>query len=55
MANISKSLFTRLAMHLSGSQQMFSHRTTILFFGFLDLYRREILSQYYYIQKIFAD
>jgi len=30
-----QSLFIRLAMHLSGSHQMFSHRTTILFFGFL--------------------
>jgi len=48
MANISKSLFIRLTMHLSRSHQMFSHKTTISYFGFLDLYRRKI------IWKIFA-
>jgi len=34
----------RLTLHLSRSHQMFSHRTTILFFRFLDLYQRKILS-----------
>jgi len=42
-------------MHLSSSYEMFSHRTTTLFFRFLDLCRRKVLSQYYYIPKIIAD
>jgi len=42
-------------MHLSSSHQMFPHGTTALFFGFLNPYRRKILSQYYYIRKIIAD
>jgi len=37
MANISKNLFIRLATYLSSSHQMFSHRATTVFFGFVDL------------------
>ena len=50
-----KSLFVRLATHLSRSHEMFSHRTTTLLLGFLGLYPRAILGQYYYIRKIFAE
>jgi len=39
-----QSLFIRSAMHLYSSHQMFSLRTTTLFFGILDLYRPKILS-----------
>jgi len=42
-------------MHLPSSHQMFSHRTTTVCFEFLDLYRRKILMQYYYIWKIITD